>query len=912
MMESKNCLILTQYRNDSDYNYFIGKYYHFPATDKKNYLSQFSSLPIEFVYYEPDKKGDGVFYGYGRITKPPFLDKKTPDHYFVEISDFKPFSKPVSFKDEKDEMLEKRHNTEFYNYNDAVRKIQPQFLDELCLDGGILLNFKADAHLVQVLGEQLIASERVGILELVKNAIDAGATYCNVRVEKVPNLPVLSETLNEFNEYEGPVIIIEDDGSGMTKEQIEMGWLRPASTLKTNVKERIKKEREKAIRENKLDVFEKYLQLVKEENKGRIPLGEKGVGRFASHRLGRALIIKTKVKENNYEYVLKINWDDFNILDSSQKNLEDVKVVLTRQALTRDYGEKNSGTQLIIYGGRAGFELTENEIREINSTIQKLNTPNPNPVSKNQSFKVTFSCLQVKGLSNTPIYNSREDQVFRICGIVDADGEFEYDYFFTPPYSDKIPLIGFESPNQRIDIRKHNKKYFLTEIDGRRLWKKPTCGSFYIHIDVWYRDRPWVEKSDDDFLKHLKEYGGISIYRDGINVYPAEWGAKYDWLELRQRQISQARRISYYHMLGNIEIEQSNNISLIDQTNREGMIINSAFLDLKELVKAVVYFVELDYMGKRDELDKLTGGLIREPRILNDFSRQSAKLISNIHDKYDVIADPYMLLEELGNISDRKGKLVELAKSSKNLQGNLDAMTQVQDMLTEQAGFGLGIAVALHEINKVASNFYYGILEVIKKNQFDKVKFEDLKNTSEALGSELMRISPLRALRNEKEATFKVSESIDYVKSIFAWQFDKLSIEFSYNKEQDFEITTRYGAVNQVLTNLIDNSCYWLDDPDISNRKIRIVLNAKDRTIIVADSGPGLADSILPYLFQPGYSLKEPQSGLGLYVCKHYMNQMKKRGDIYLVKERDRIDVMKGAQFLLDFSKVNVQKEDEN
>lgn len=911
-MEARNCLILTQYRNDSDYNDFIGKYYHFPATDKKNYLNQFSSLPIEVVYYEPDKKGDGVFYGYGKITKPPFLDKKTPDHYFVEISDFKLFSKPVLFKDEKGEILEKTHNTEFYNYNNAVRKIQPQFLDELCLDGGILLNFKADAHLVQVLGEQLIASERVGILELVKNAIDAGATYCNVKVEKVPNLPVLSETLNEFNEYEGPVIIIEDDGSGMTKEQIEMGWLRPASTLKTNVKERLKKEREKAIRENKLDVFEKYLQLVKEENKGRIPLGEKGVGRFASHRLGRNLIIKTKVKENNYEYILKINWDDFNILDGSHKNLDDVKVVLTRQAPSRDYGEKNSGTQLIIYGGREGFELTENEIREINSTIQKLNTPNPNPAAKNQSFKVTFSCLQVKGLSNTPIYNSREDQVFRIYGIVDADGEFEYDYFFTPPYNDKIPLNGFESTNQKIDIRKHNKKYFLKEIDGRRLWKKPTCGSFYIHIDIWYRDRPWVEKSDDDFLKHLKEYGGISIYRDGINVYPAEWGAKYDWLELRQRQISQARRISYYHMLGNVEIEQSNNISLIDQTNREGMIINSAFLDLKELVKAVVYFVELDYMGKREELDKLTGGLIREPRILNDFSKQSAKLISNIHDKYDVIADPYLLLEELGNISDRKGKLVELAKSSKNLQRNLDAMTQVQDMLTEQAGFGLGIAVALHEINKVASNFYYGILEVIKKNQFDKVKFEDLKNTSEALGSELMRISPLRALRNEKETTFKISESIDYVKSIFEWQFDKYSIEFSYNKEQDFEITTRYGAVNQVLTNLIDNSCYWLDDPDISNRKIKIVLNAKDRTIIVADSGPGLADSILPYLFQPGYSLKEPQSGLGLYVCKHYMNQMKKRGDIYLVKERDRIDVMKGAQFLLDFSKVNAQNEDES
>lgn len=908
-MKDRNCLILTQYRKDSDYNDFIGKYYHFPATEKKNYLNQFASLPIEVVYYEPDKKGDGVFYGYGKITKPPFVDKKTPNHYFVEISEFKLFSKPVSFKDEKGEILEKTNNTEFYNYNNAVRKVRPQFLDELCLDGGILLNFKADAHLVQVLGEQLIASERVGILELVKNSIDAGASYCNVKIEKVPNLSEIPETLYEFNEFDGPVIIVEDDGSGMTKEQIEMGWLRPASTLKTNVKERLKREREKAIRENKLETFENYLKIIRAENKGRIPLGEKGVGRFASHRLGKKLIIKTKVEENNYEFVLKIDWDDFNFTNGLHKDLDEVKVTLTRQALSRDYGTKNSGTQLIIFGGREGFELTEEEIREINNTVLKLNSPNPNPALKNKPFEVTFSCPQVVGLTNGTA-NNREDQIFRIYGIVDQDGKFEYDYFFTPPYNDRIPLNGFERRNEKIDLRKHNKEYFYKEIDGRKLWRKPTCGSFYIHIDIWYRDTPWIDKSDK-FLDYLKDYGGLSIYRDGINVYPAEWGAKYDWLGLRQRQISQTKRISYYHMIGNVEIEQSNNIGLVDQTNREGMIINSPFLDLKALVRAVVLYVELDYMGKRDELNKLTGGLIGEPRVLNNFSQQSSKILANIHNNYDIVSDPYLLLEELGKISDRKSKLIDLAKSSKNLQKNLDAITQVQDMLTEQAGFGLGIAVALHEINKVASNFYYGILETLKNGQFDKFKLEDLKNTSEALSSELMRISPLRALRNETEITFKISESIEYVKSIFEWQFEKLSISFSYNKEDDFEITTRYGAVNQVLTNLIDNSCYWLNDIDLIIPEIKIVLNAQDRTLIVADNGPGIAKSILPYLFQPGYSLKEPQSGLGLYICKHYMNMMAKRGDIYLAKERDRIKNLSGAQFLLDFSNVIIESNDE-
>jgi len=275
MMEERNCLILTQYRNDSEYNNFIGKFYHFPATSQKNYLNQFKYLPIEVIYYEPDKKGDGVFYGYGKITKQPFIDRKTPDHFFVEISDFKLFSKPVSFKNNSGEILEKLYNSDYYNYNNAVRKIKPQFLDELCLDGGILLNFKADAHLVQVLGEQLIASERIGILELVKNAFDAGASYCKVKIEKIPNLPNIPDSIYDFNKFEGPVIIVEDDGCGMTKDQIELGWLRPASTLKTSVKERLKREREQAISENKLEFLESYIEILKSKNKGRIPLGEK-------------------------------------------------------------------------------------------------------------------------------------------------------------------------------------------------------------------------------------------------------------------------------------------------------------------------------------------------------------------------------------------------------------------------------------------------------------------------------------------------------------------------------------------------------------------------------------------------------------------------------------------------------------
>jgi signal transduction histidine kinase len=342
------------------------------------------------------------------------------------------------------------------------------------------------------------------------------------------------------------------------------------------------------------------------------------------------------------------------------------------------------------------------------------------------------------------------------------------------------------------------------------------------------------------------------------------------------------------------------------------MIKNQAYVDLTELIKAVVYTVELDYTGKRNEYNALSGE--KDVKRLGKFSKQSAAVIENIAENYEVASDPYRLfhnIQELSDISERKGHLVQLSKSLKTLEGNLKQIQEVQDVLTEQAGFGLGIAVALHEINKTTSNFYYGILDVINSGQWDKLKLEELKDTSKALESELLRLSPLRALRNEEPIQYKISKSINYVHSVFKRRFKNLDIEFSYNQDQDFEILARYGALNQILTNLFDNACYWLDNPDIKDRRIRIHINALDRTLIVADSGPGIHESMLPYLFQPGASLKFPPSGLGLYVSKHYMNLMKKRGDIYLAKERDRLQNFNGAQFILDFSNV-IYKESEN
>ncbi|MDE3057571.1 MAG: ATP-binding protein, partial [Bacteroidota bacterium] len=433
-MSTKNFLVLSQYRESSEYNDFIGRYYHFPGHDKKNYLSFFNSLPIEFVYYEPEKDGKGEFFGYGRIVKSPFEDKREKGNYFVEIAEYKPFSKPVYFKNEENKILEQEYSPQFYNAQNAVRRTTEEFIENICLDGGILLNFKTDAHLLKVLGEELIATEKVGVLELVKNSYDAHATYCKVRVENVPGLNNGIETNLLYPNLEGPVIIVEDDGDGMDRYTIENGWLRPASTIKTTVKEILRKEKVEAIQRGKIGAYESLVKKLKKEHGNRLPLGEKGVGRFATRRLGSKLEIRTKTAASTFEYVLKINWDEFDDSSEVPKDLDSVAISLQRENPSRDYGPRNSGTRIIIFGGREGFSLTESIISEINRTFLQLKSPFRSP----EGFDVTFECPQIRNL-DTALITDEFEPTFSFYGIVDENGLCDFELNFSPPRN--IPMV---------------------------------------------------------------------------------------------------------------------------------------------------------------------------------------------------------------------------------------------------------------------------------------------------------------------------------------------------------------------------------------------------------------------------------------------------------------------------------------
>lgn len=68
------------------------------------------------------------------------------------------------------------------------------------------VRFSADSSVIERLGRELVARHETAVSELVKNAYGADASFATLDFIDV--------------DYEGGTLVIEDNGSGMTRDQL--------------------------------------------------------------------------------------------------------------------------------------------------------------------------------------------------------------------------------------------------------------------------------------------------------------------------------------------------------------------------------------------------------------------------------------------------------------------------------------------------------------------------------------------------------------------------------------------------------------------------------------------------------------------------------------------------------------------
>ena len=191
------------------------------------------------------------------------------------------------------------------------------------------IKFRPKAQILIQLGDQLIKNEGIALLELIKNSYDADATECEVNLSYLD-----SEMLGE--------IVVEDNGVGMSFETIRDVWMQPGNTHK-----------------------KKQVDEEKKTKLGRLPIGEKGIGRFGIHKLGKEIEIITRSK-GNLEVYFKIDWSKF---DSNQF-LDEIPITIKEREPQKFIN--STGTRIQI---RNIEQWNKRKFRETYRQIVSLNSP---------------------------------------------------------------------------------------------------------------------------------------------------------------------------------------------------------------------------------------------------------------------------------------------------------------------------------------------------------------------------------------------------------------------------------------------------------------------------------------------------------------------------------------------------------
>ena len=726
--------------------------------------------------------------------------------------------------------------------------------------------FKPYARLMNIIGDQLITDKKVAVIEIIKNSYDADATSVKVRFNNLDNID-----FNDLPLEEQAYIEIEDNGTGMTLDIIKNVWLRPATPNKLD------KKRKKELR----------------TQKGRIIQGEKGIGRFAIHKLGEKIHLYTKA-ENENEVKLEMNFSEFNPENSNLFNqqtdyklLEDVSNHWFVNS-PPEYIKSTSGTIIRIFNLREKWN--NRDFEELYKNIQRLIPP----VDENaELLGIRFiSDFDIDLYKNNQLYINDEIMTFKdvieraqftMIGSMDEDGNLDFNYKSTVPFRHITKKINLMS---RDELSQNNYSLYGTKwFDENN--RTPKCGPFSFTFYAFDLAKPDKTVLNDDLKRFIKD-NFVFVLRDGVRVYP--YGEKgYDWLDLDKLRatIRAGQFISYNDLTGFIYITQENNPDLKDASSRQGIVnINGKYDDFTNLITATT-----EIFNTEIKIDKEKGKALRTRRF-KDSKGELSETFRSLQNSLQKINDT-STLKIANKFVDTYEKHLSLIESR---------METVEDL----AGLGIAVEKSSHDSLRLLSLMRQNIKSFkirILKEDFENFELIDmlteLDENLEVVYDDMQMIQPLFKIQRKATKNISVKESISKVIKYFRNDIDG---KINTNIDQittDIHVKTNAGLILQVLINLIDNSIFWLNNSERTDKQIHFEINPDEQTLIIADNGNGIREDIAPLIFQEFFSMKSNGRGLGLYIVRELLLRI--NAEIYVL-ENPTDKILSGANFIVKFN----------
>jgi signal transduction histidine kinase len=625
----------------------------------------------------------------------------------------------------------------------------------------------------------------------------------------------------------GGEIIVRDDGLGMDLDTLLGHWMQPAATSKAQPSLRF-------------------------TPSGRRMLGEKGVGRFAADKLGGHLELISRRKGQGDEVVAFFDWDAF---DSDVLLMSEVK---NRWEVRRATVLPKHGTVLRI--ARPRVLWNERMFRRLSTRLSRLRSP----FRDGGNFTIRIESDEF------PQYS----------------GQMRSDVLDRAPYRIEALFDG----NETVEINVNGNR------SVQQLWNGTSdlkCGPVKIRIFGFDLETEAVARVGPqiEVRAWLREWSGISVYRDGFRVWP--YGEPHDdWLRLDQRRVNNpVVRLSNNQVVGFVEISRDGNPDLMDQTNREGLIHIRAYEDLRRLLYFVLQVLEAERQTRRHPTipsrsrtqerneDSVATALERLARKVAPPTRTELLKLA-VRTRESIERQEVLHKRFLEGYSDLAALGQAAIGLSRSLNPHLDMLQQMSDKIRDGAGRSTRRSAL--------------------------VAVDRLTQTINIIADRLAMVGPMETSASHRRRALDVTTELTVFRELMQPVLRPAGVDMEIEEDSAdvVRVEMRPETFHRLLHILATNSLDWLHGT--RQPRIRIRARRADRKceIIFSDNGPGIPGAVADRVFEPLYSGKEGGHGMGLTIARsivkvhggeiHALTDGRRRGAgirILLPRKRSRATV---------------------
>lgn len=582
--------------------------------------------------------------------------------------------------------------------------------------------------------------------------------------------------------------------------------------------------------------------------------GDKGIGRFSVDRLGGKLSLSAIKRGSKEKILMDFDWKVF---EDNYLDLNDISVPYHKIRLNNH--DPHQGVTL---------EITELRDRWDKKNIEKL-------INSLRHFKSPFKTVKDNFLIK-----------------VYAPDYFE-DWIEIEPYK----LEDISGLWVRTQVPVDNTSIIQITVNRNGIeYKEEYQNTFNfgpIFSEIYFFDTPSKIRFNSRMGMRVKDFGNVRLYRDDFRIHPygEEWN---DWLDLDRRKTQGTSRFfGTRDLIGFVQITKKHNKKILVLTNRQGLMENEYYSELKEFILDYSIKILEKYFFKKAKNESFTEAKKNVDNAVKELSRVAKEIQKDSPETARIIRQLTGVVQK---------SQVEQANFVKNQEEVMNVYKRVANKEMLLQGIIHEALIRIKNVKTTTSSLKRKTRRFKSEDNIDlfldslKRHYKKIDELTDDAKDYLMRARD-HLVRERKRELINLKVYTQQLLSVFEDSFTEENITCQLNASDNLNYRIDLEDYKTIVNNFISNSIKSLKASEKSGKEIQIHITDTSRHILLIfkDNGIGVPEHIRDRIFDPFYSTTGG-FGMGLSIVDEIIKEY--NGELNLARNYNA-----GAEFHIKLRK---------